>query len=124
MVKTRVKKQFHEHYGKNAPQWDEGDVRSKERRVLLTHWHAWASLINRHGPLESFPPDVLEPNRELALIFKTLATLRTDAPLFSDVEELRWRGTTEAFPAVAERIADARLAPRVAALEAKVAAGT
>jgi 5'-3' exonuclease len=79
-----------------------------------------ASLINRHGPLEVFPPEVLGPNQELALLFKKLATLRTDAPLFNDVDELRWRGATAAFPAVAERIADARLASRVAALEAKV----
>ena len=79
-----------------------------------------ASLINRHGPLEAFPPDVLGPNRELALLFKTLATLRTDAPLFNDVEELRWRGPTPAFAAVAERIADARLTTRVTALESRV----
>jgi 5'-3' exonuclease len=83
-----------------------------------------ASLINRHGPLEAFPPEVLGSNREIALLFKKLATLRTDAPLFTDVDELRWRGPTAAFPAVAERIADARLSTRVAALEARVAAGT
>src|SRR5688500_15549625 len=79
-----------------------------------------ASLINRYGPIESLPPEVLGSNQELALLFKKLATLRTDAPLFADVDELRWRGPTAAFPAVAERIADARLAPRVGALEAKV----
>src|SRR6185503_7648309 len=43
-----------------------------------------ASLINRHGPIEQFPSEVLtEDNRALALLFKDLATLRTDAPLFS-----------------------------------------
>ena len=80
-----------------------------------------ASMINRYGPIESFPAEVLGSNQELALLFKKLATLRTDAPLFADVDELRWRGPTAAFPAVAERIADARLASRVATLEAKVA---
>jgi len=81
-----------------------------------------ASLINRHGPLEAFPADVLGPNRELALLFKKLATLRTDAPLFNDVEELRWRGPTAEFAAVAERIADSRLTTRVATLEGRLAA--
>src|SRR5690348_9754060 len=45
-----------------------------------------ARLINRHGTLEDFPPDVLGDRRELALLFKNLATLRTDAPLFRDVD--------------------------------------
>jgi len=81
-----------------------------------------ASLVNRLGPIESFPPDVLGSNQEVALLFKKLATLRTDAPLFADVDELRWRGPTPAFAAVAERIADQRLTTRVAALEARAAA--
>src|SRR6476469_4798251 len=49
-----------------------------------------ATLVNRYGRIEDFPPDVLGTNREAALLFKTLATLRTDAPLFSDVDQLRW----------------------------------
>ena len=80
-----------------------------------------ASLVNRLGPIESFPPDVLGSNQEVALLFKKLATLRTDAPLFADVDELRWHGPTPAFAAVAERIADQRLTTRVAALEARSA---
>ncbi len=76
-----------------------------------------ARLINLYGPLEKFPADVLsDDNRKKALLFKDLATLRTDAPLFDDVEELRWRGATDSFPAVAEKIGDARLATRVEAL--------
>jgi 5'-3' exonuclease len=70
-----------------------------------------AQLLNRYGPIESFPPGVLR-DRELALRFKDLATLRTDAPLFRDVDELRWRGPTPAFTAYAERLGDARLLPR------------
>src|SRR4029077_5090321 len=58
-----------------------------------------ARLLNRYGLLESFPPDVLQHHRDLALRFKDLATLRTDAPLFRDVDELRWRGPTPAFAA-------------------------
>jgi 5'-3' exonuclease len=73
-----------------------------------------AQLINRLGPLEEFGPEVLnEENRGLALLFKDLATLRTDAPLFKDVEELRWRGPTADFPQVAEKMGSARLLARV-----------
>jgi 5'-3' exonuclease len=75
-----------------------------------------ARLIERHGRLEDFPPEALA-DRERALLFKTLATLRTDAALFSDVESVRWRGPTPAFEAVAGKIGDAKLLPRVAALE-------
>jgi len=72
-----------------------------------------ARLIDRYGPIEDFPPDTLAgERRELALLFKRLATLRTDAALFADVEELRWRGPTDAFAAWADRIGDARLLPR------------
>jgi 5'-3' exonuclease len=71
-----------------------------------------ARLINRHGPLEDFPPEILGGSRDLALLFKDLATLRTDAPLFSDVEQLRWRGPTAAFEGWSERIGDARLLER------------
>jgi 5'-3' exonuclease len=77
-----------------------------------------ATLINRYGPLEEFGPEVLnEQNRALALLFKDLATLRTDAPLFEDVDELEWRGATPEFAAVAEKIGSARLQARVRKLE-------
>jgi 5'-3' exonuclease len=76
-----------------------------------------AALINRHGHIEDFPADVLsEPNRELALLFQDLATLRTDIPLFKNVNELEWRGPTPLFASVVERIGDKRLAGRVEAL--------
>src|SRR5881296_4674516 len=51
-----------------------------------------AGLLNQHGIIEDFPPAVLGDRRDLALLFKKLATLRTDTPLFRDVDELRWRG--------------------------------
>ncbi|HTG93441.1 MAG TPA: 5'-3' exonuclease H3TH domain-containing protein [Pyrinomonadaceae bacterium] len=79
-----------------------------------------ARLINTHGPIEDFPNDVLGEKRELALLFKNLATLRTDAPLFTDVDDLLWRGPTRDFDLVAERIGDKRLLKRVRALEAKM----
>jgi 5'-3' exonuclease len=79
-----------------------------------------ARLITKHGPLEAFPDQVLGDNRELALLFKTLATLRTDAPLFESVEELRWSGPTPAFAGFVERVGDARLASRAENARAKV----
>ena len=71
-----------------------------------------ARLLNRHGTIESFPPNVLGDSRDLALLFKDLATLRTDARLFGDVDELRWRGPTKAFAACAQHLGEARLLER------------
>jgi 5'-3' exonuclease len=71
-----------------------------------------ARLINRHGFLEDFPADILGERRDLALLFKRLATLRSDAPLFARVEELEWQGPTERFTACAAGLGDARLARR------------
>jgi 5'-3' exonuclease len=62
-----------------------------------------AQMINRYGAIEEFPAEVLGDRRELALLFKQLATLRTDAPLFANVDELRWRGPKDAFVEFAER---------------------
>jgi hypothetical protein len=61
-----------------------------------------------------------EENRGLALLFKELATLRTDAPLFKNVDELIWRGATDEFAAVAEKIDSARLVKRVQKLEMRL----
>jgi 5'-3' exonuclease len=76
-----------------------------------------ARLINRYGRLEQVPSEILKDNVERALLFKKLATLRIDAPLFSDVEELRWRGAAPSFAPVAEKIGAARVAKRVLDLE-------
>ena len=78
-----------------------------------------ARLIARHGHIEQFPSEVLGTNRERALLFKDLATLRTDALLFSNVDELRWRGPTAAFESVAEKIGEPRLGGRLERLSAK-----
>jgi 5'-3' exonuclease len=72
-----------------------------------------ARLINRYGALEDFPPEVLGERRAQALLFKTLATLRTDAPLFGDVDELRWRGPSENFEQTAAKLGDERVLTRV-----------
>lgn len=71
-----------------------------------------ARLLNRHGRIEDFPPEILGGRLELALLFKELATLRTDAPLFGDVESLQWTGPTKSFASWTERMDAPRLLER------------
>ncbi|HJU12277.1 MAG TPA: 5'-3' exonuclease H3TH domain-containing protein [Candidatus Binataceae bacterium] len=71
-----------------------------------------ARLIGRYGRSEDFPPEILGDRRELALLFKNLAALRTDAQLFRHVDELRWRGPTERFAAFCDRHASPQLVAR------------
>jgi 5'-3' exonuclease len=75
-----------------------------------------ARLLAQYGAIETFPASVLGERRDQALLFKDLATLRTDAPLFGDVDELRWHGPTAGFPAWAQRIGDGRLLARCTAI--------
>jgi 5'-3' exonuclease len=80
-----------------------------------------ARLIARHGSIEQFPAGTLDAGSlEKALLFKNLAMLRTDAPLFQDVEELRWRGPSPSFAAMAGAIGDDRLAGRIDKLAARL----
>jgi 5'-3' exonuclease len=48
--------------------------------------------------------DTLSRERDRALLFRVLATLRTDITLFNDVDQLRWNGPTPAFDALAARL--------------------
>ena len=78
-----------------------------------------ATLINRHGHIEEFPADVLSgANRELALLFKDLATLRTDLALFKSVNDLKWKGASPSFAATARKIDAPALLKRVSKLAA------
>jgi 5'-3' exonuclease len=77
-----------------------------------------AGLLSRYGPIESFPEHILGERRELALLFKKLATLKADAPLIPDVEALKWRGPTERFPGLT-----AQLGERLIARADKAASG-
>lgn len=92
----------------------------------LRGWGAKSSsaVLGRFGHFESIPADwqewrvnvanartladTLNRDRELAFLFRTLATLRTDIPLFENVEELRWKGETLAFDEIAKRLDAAR----------------
>jgi 5'-3' exonuclease len=79
-----------------------------------------ARLLNQYGPIEDLPPAVLGQKREQALLFKRLATLRTDALLFSDVTTLQWRGPTSAFAGFTTKIGQPALLERANAVAAKV----
>jgi 5'-3' exonuclease len=84
-----------------------------------------AAVLAKFGHLEAIPEDwktwgvnaynasglsrTLAENRELVLLFRRLATLRTDVPLFESVDELQWKGPTASFPALAARF-DAAIA--------------
>jgi hypothetical protein len=80
-----------------------------------------ARLLTRHGAIEAFPPALLGDRLPLALLFKRLATLRTDAALFKRAEALRWRGPTPAFAAWTERADAPRLLERCLKASAAVA---
>jgi len=78
-------------------------------------------LLEKYGPIEDWPADVLPERRAEALLFKRLATLRADLPLFDDVESLHWRGPTPAFEALAKKMDGERLLARIAKLPGKAA---
>jgi 5'-3' exonuclease len=71
-----------------------------------------ARMLNKYGPIESFPPDALSGQRELALLFKDLATLRTNADLFRTVDDIRWRGPSAGFAEYVTRIGASTLVER------------
>lgn len=84
-----------------------------------------AAVLAKFHHLESIPSDyrdwhvnvasagslaaTLNRDRERAFLFRTLATLRTDIPLFKDVDELKWAGPTPAFDKFAARFDKARV---------------
>jgi len=96
----------------------------------LAGWGAksTAAVLAKFGHLESIPVDwrewhvnaasasalahTLSEEREQAMLFRTLATLRTDIPLFDDVEQLRWDGPTPGFTALGARFDAAKTEPK------------
>ena len=95
----------------------------------LSGWGAksTAAVLAKFGHIEAIPADwrewhvnaanasalahTLWEQRDQALLFRTLATLRTDLALFDDVEQLRWNGPTAGFTALAERFDAAQTEP-------------
>lgn len=82
-----------------------------------------AAVLAKFGHIESIPEsardwnvnvmntaalaDVLARQRQQALLFRTLATLRTDVPLFDNVDELKWAGPTAEFDAIGQLLEEA-----------------
>jgi 5'-3' exonuclease len=87
-----------------------------------------SAVLSRFGRLEAIPPDardwqvnisnskglseVLNSKRDLAFLFRDIATLRTDLPLFATVDELLWKGPTLAFPPMADRLDKAKFSKK------------
>jgi 5'-3' exonuclease len=87
-----------------------------------------AAVLGKFGHIESIPADwrewhvnaanasalagTLSREHDRALLFRTLATLRTDIPLFEDVDQLRWNGPTSGFDEVAARLDAAKTETR------------
>lgn len=67
-----------------------------------------ASVLNRYGRLEEIPPTMLGDWRDRAFLFRELARLRIDIPLFQSVDELEWHAVTPAFAALAARFDSAK----------------
>lgn len=76
-------------------------------------------LLNRYGPIEAFPENILGEQLGLALLFKRLATLRTDAQLFTDIDQLQWSGPTSSFAELTTKMGEPRLLIRADAVAAK-----
>jgi len=79
-----------------------------------------ARLLNEFGPIESFPENVLKKQRDQALLFKRLATLRIDAKLFHNVDQLKWHGPTSSFASLATKMNEPKLLARANAVAAKL----
>jgi 5'-3' exonuclease len=100
----------------------------------LTGWgsKSTAAVLARYRRLEAIPAEAaewdvplrgadklaatLEANRDLAFLFRDLATLRTHDPALTSVEDLRWLGPTEAFIDHAARLDQPQLLQRAQSL--------
>jgi 5'-3' exonuclease len=71
-----------------------------------------ADVIGRFHHIEEMPDSVLKGDREQALLFKKLATLVTEAPLFESVDELAWQGPRDDFMEYADKMQDRRVVER------------
>jgi len=89
-----------------------------------------ATVLSSYGAIEDIPDDpatwnikvrgatrlgaALKEQREDALLYKQLATLRTDVPIEESIDDLRWRGADrEAFAAICEELGDSALASSI-----------
>jgi len=103
----------------------------------ITGWgkKSAATVLARYGHIENIPNDAsmwavpvrgaarlahtLASDRELAGLFRTIATVVTDAPISETVDQLIWRGPRDRFVAVAEKLGAPELARRASALKSR-----
>ena len=85
-------------------------VLAKFQRLELIpdDWRAWRVNANNAAALSL----TLERDRELAFLFRDLATLRTGIPVFESVDQLEWKGPTERFASLARRLDAATVVKR------------
>jgi 5'-3' exonuclease len=62
-------------------------------------WRSWEVNVGRAATLSQ----TLSKQRDLAVLFRDLATLRTEIKLFDSVDDLEWKGPTPAFAPLASR---------------------
>jgi 5'-3' exonuclease len=74
-------------------------------------------LLNKYGAIEKFPGDILGEKHKEAILFKQLATLKTDAPVFKKVSELKWHGPNPKFAEFTAKAGEPRLLVRAKALQ-------
>ena len=77
-------------------------------------------LLNQYGPIEAFPKKTLAGNYKQALLFKQLATLKTDAKLFKNVGQLKWNGPQSAFAKFTAKAGEPRLLARAKTAAEKI----
>jgi 5'-3' exonuclease len=83
-------------------------ARFRHIEAIPSDWREWSVNDFNAGTLAA----TLAEQRDRALLFRTLATLRTDIPLFSDVSELMWNGPTPAFAEIGARLDAAVTQPK------------
>jgi len=71
----------------------------KHLELIPQDWRSWGVNVARPGALSI----ALEKDRKLALLFRDLATIRTNIPVFESVDDLEWKGPTAAFDAFKAR---------------------
>jgi 5'-3' exonuclease len=83
-------------------------ARFRHLECIPADWNEWHVNTTNSSALAK----TLSVERDRALLFRTLATLRTDIELFDDVEQLRWNGPTADFDAIGARFDAAVTAAR------------
>ena len=94
LASQQVNAYLNDRINRNSPESQTGNSQSKDKPAPASFDETkvlWREIV-------SSDPEVA------AMLFRTLATLRTDIPLFKNVDELKWTGPTKAFKTLGERL--------------------